>query len=70
MQDMDTDVKEEGKMPRLMTRQECARFLRISVRGLDMLVHSPSEPLPCVKAGRRYLFDAEEVLEHLRRQRG
>jgi len=53
----------------MLTRRECAQFLRISLSGLDRLVHDPERPLPKIVVGRRYLFDAEEVLRHLRGDR-
>ena len=50
----------------LLTRKELAKELRISLDGLDKLVHDPVRPLPHFRAGRRFLFDLAEVRDHLR----
>lgn len=50
----------------LLTRRECAEFLRISLSGLDRLIHDRERPLPKIKVGRRFLFEPGEVLRHLR----
>ena len=55
-------------VPLLMTRRECAEYLRISIDGLNALVHRNDDPLPRMEAGRRFLFDPTEVLAWARRQ--
>lgn len=53
-------------MPLLLTRPELAETLRISLDGLDRLIHHEERPIPRYQAGRRMLFDLAEVLRHLR----
>lgn len=55
-------------LTRLLTRPECAKFLRVSLSGLDMLIRLDSDPLPHSRAGRRLLFDRDETLRWARRQ--
>ena len=55
-----------AEVDELLTRKELAEVLRLSLDGVDKLIHHPSDPIPCYKAGRRYLFKLDEVLEHLR----
>ena len=50
----------------LLTRRELAEALRVSVDAIDKLVHDAHNPLPRFKAGRRYLFRLDEVLDCLR----
>ena len=52
----------------LLTRKELAEALHLSLDGLDKLVHDPVRPLPHFRAGRRFLFDLNEVRDHLRVQ--
>ena len=51
----------------LLTRQEAAKFLHISVDGLDKLIHE-NEDFPLLKAGRRSLFQREELIKWARSQ--
>ena len=48
----------------LLTRAELAAELRVSVDALERLIRK--RKLPHFRAGRRYLFNLEEVLAHLR----
>lgn len=44
-----------------LTEEEfCARY-RISRDGAYRLRHEPLDPLPCIKVGRRYLYDPGKV---------
>ncbi len=42
--------------PALLTRREAARYLRVSLDGLDRFLRDPVDPLPGLRAGRRWLF--------------
>lgn len=55
-----------GSDPVFLTRVELADILRLSMAGLERLIHHPRRPLPRYKAGRRFLFDIDEVKAHLR----
>lgn len=61
----DSLVKSISMAEKLLTRRELADALRISLDGLDALVHHPTRPLPRYQAGRKFLFNLAEVLKHL-----
>ena len=46
----------------LLTRSETAALLRISLDGIDKVIHAEENPIPMLRVGRRYLFDRDEVL--------
>ena len=46
----------------LLTRSETAALLRISLDGLDKVVHAEENPIPMLRVVRRFLFDRDEVL--------
>ena len=49
----------------LLTREELAKKLKVSVTAVDKLLHS--EPsLPCYRFGRRFLFRLSEILAFIR----
>lgn len=48
--------------PTLWTALECARFLRCCLRTLDAYRR---QGLPCLRAGRRLLFDPQAVKQWL-----
>ena len=50
----------------LYTRKQLAKALHLSVDGLDRLIHNPVNPLPRFRAGRKFLFRLDEVLDFLR----
>ena len=54
-------------IPDLLTRPECAALLRISLDGLDKVVHAEENPIPMLRVGRRFLFDREDVLSWARK---
>jgi hypothetical protein len=56
----------EGNMPTLLDRKELQKFLHISQTSLHKLIHHPRNPLPCIRAGRKYLFDPDDVVEFLK----
>ena len=45
-----------------LTRAEAAKFLRISVDGLDKILRENSD-FPRLKVGRRFLFQPEKLIE-------
>lgn len=57
----------QSKTPRLLTRAEAAALLRVSLDGIDAMMRAP-DPIPHLRAGRRYLFDTSEILDWARRQ--
>lgn len=42
-----------------MTRKMAAEYLGISLPTLDSFLHRQSNPLPSIKAGRRYIIPVE-----------
>jgi hypothetical protein len=52
----------------LLTRSEAAAFLRISVDAVHHLSHRKVDPLPHLQAGRRHLFDRNELLKWATRE--
>ena len=60
---MTTNTTEAPQVPSsLLTRIEAAEYLRISLDGLDRLIHRSDHPLPLLKAGRRFLFSPEAII--------
>ncbi len=49
----------------ILTRDELAQELRISIDLLEKLIHDEARPIPHLRAGRRYLFCLEDVIQHL-----
>jgi excisionase family DNA binding protein len=47
--------------PKLLTKIEAAGFLRISPRTLEAWARGPNPRIPCVRLGRRVLFDRVEL---------
>ena len=52
----------------LLTRAQLARELHISIPGLEKLIFHPRNPIPYIRAGRRFLFRLDDVLRHLEKQ--
>lgn len=50
----------------LLTRQQLAKELHLSLDGVDRLIKDRDRPIPCFRAGRRFLFRLDEVLTHIR----
>ena len=51
---------------RLLTRQELARVINISVPKLDTMLRDGE--LPVIRVGRKVLFDPHAVIQHLAKQ--
>lgn len=51
-----------------MTETEACNFFSLSREAIRKLRKAPVDPLPCLKAGRRYLYKAEEVERWMRRK--
>lgn len=52
----------------LLTESEVCTFLRVSREAVLKFRRCTVDPIPCLKAGRRYLYDALEVTKWARRQ--
>lgn len=52
----------------LLTEAEASQFLRVSREAVLRFKRDPVDPIPCYKAGRRFLFDAAEILKWAKRQ--
>lgn len=46
----------------LLTRVEAAALLRVSLDGIDKFIQTDEHPIPVLRAGRRFLFDRDEVI--------
>lgn len=77
MFDHDADpsrLSEHGPVPlkqpkkQLMTEEEACDFLRVSREAIFKFRRDQVDPIPCFKAGRRYLYDPSEVLRWAKRQ--
>ena len=52
----------------LLTLQETCNLLRVSHEAIAKFVRLPQDPLPALRAGRRWLFRQEAVLRWCERQ--
>ena len=52
----------------LLTEAEVAGFLRVSREAILRFKRDAVDPIPCFKAGRRYLYEPSEVLRWAKRQ--
>ena len=52
----------------LLTEAEIADFLRVSREAILRFKRDRVDPIPCFKAGRRYLYEPSEVLRWAKRQ--
>jgi len=51
--------------PALLTRRDLAKALHVSTAAVDKLTHRAKDPIPHIRAGRRYLFRLDSVLAFL-----
>ncbi len=47
---------------RLLTEEEVCELLRVSRDAISKFRHDRLDPIPCFRAGRRWLYDREKVL--------
>ena len=52
----------------LLTEAEAADFLRVAREAILRFKRDGVDPIPCFKAGRRYLYEPAEVLRCAKRQ--
>lgn len=52
----------------LLTEAEISAFLRVSREAILRFKRDRVDPIPCFKAGRRYLYEPSEVLRWAKRQ--
>lgn len=57
-----------GLAQRLLTEAEICELLRVSREAVLKFRRHPNDPIPCLKAGRRYLYDTGKVLRWAERQ--
>jgi len=62
-----TPDENDRKRP-LLTEAEVADFLRVSREAILRFKRDGVDPIPCFKAGRRYLYEPGEVLRWAKRQ--
>ena len=53
---------------KLLTEKEICEFLRVSREGIKRFKRDLTDPIPFLRAGRRFLYDPSEVLKWARRQ--
>jgi hypothetical protein len=53
---------------KLLTRREAADLLRLSLDGIDTLSRRDDDPIPRMRAGRRWLYDTDALLAWACRQ--
>ena len=56
-------------MQKLLTEDEVARLLRVSREAILKFKRDKLNPIPCLRVGRRYLYEECEVLEWARMDR-
>lgn len=57
-----------GKEMRLLTEAEVAKYLRVSRDAIRRFRRRELDPIPCMKIGRRYLYDVVEVRRYGQKQ--
>ena len=51
----------------LLTEEEICELLRVSREAILKFKRDPIDPIPCFKAGRRFLYDQNQVLRWAKR---
>ena len=44
-----------------LTREQAAKYLNVSLPTLDAFLHRYDNPLPCIRAGRKYLVPLASI---------